>query len=67
VRGCFIENSHVVFFWRQPGKRACDVLLERMLERTCDIREDRNIAQWTVRDAGWNWYALPLFAGHCLL
>ena len=26
--GCFVENRHMVF----SGKRACDVLLERMVE-----------------------------------
>jgi hypothetical protein len=34
VGGCFAENRHVVFFWKLPGKGACDVLLEWMLERT---------------------------------
>ena len=34
--GCFAENRHVVFFWKQPGKRACDVLLEQTLEKTRD-------------------------------
>ena len=31
--GCFAENRHVVFFGSQSGKRACDDLLEQMLER----------------------------------
>jgi hypothetical protein len=26
----------MVFFWKLPGKRTCDVLLEQMLERTRD-------------------------------
>jgi hypothetical protein len=39
VGGCFGENRHVVFFWKLPGERACDVLLEWMLERTCDVRK----------------------------
>jgi hypothetical protein len=34
VEVCFAENRHVVFFWKQPGKRAWDVLLEQMLQRT---------------------------------
>ena len=29
---CFAENIHVVFFWKLPGKRACDVFLEWILE-----------------------------------
>jgi hypothetical protein len=37
VGGCFAENRHVVFFWRPPGARARDVLLEQMLERTHDV------------------------------
>ena len=32
--GYFAENRHMVFFWKLPGKRACDVLLEWTLERT---------------------------------
>ena len=35
--GCFAENRHMVFFWKLPGKRACGVLLEQMLERTHDV------------------------------
>jgi hypothetical protein len=27
------EDALLVFFWEQPGKRTCDVLLEQMLER----------------------------------
>jgi hypothetical protein len=37
VRGCFAESRLLVFFWKLPGERACDVLLEWMLERTCDV------------------------------
>jgi hypothetical protein len=39
MRGCFAENRHMVFFWKLPGKRACDVLLEWILERTCGYLE----------------------------
>jgi hypothetical protein len=35
--GCFVKNKHMVPFWKLPGERACDVLLERMLERTHDV------------------------------
>ena len=34
LRGCFAENRHMVFFWKLPGERAFDVLLEWILERT---------------------------------
>ena len=34
---CFVENRHAVFFWKQPGKRACDVLLEQTVERKCHV------------------------------
>ena len=27
----------MMIFWRQPGKEACDSLLEQMLNRTCDV------------------------------
>jgi len=37
VGGCFADNRHMMFFWKLPGKEACDVLLERTLERTCDV------------------------------
>ena len=33
----FAENRHMVFFWKLPGKGACDVLLDRTLERTHDV------------------------------
>jgi hypothetical protein len=39
IGGCFVKNRHVVFFWKLPGKEECDVLLERMLERTQDVRK----------------------------
>ena len=35
--GCFPENRQVVLFWKQPGKRPCDVFLEQILERSRDI------------------------------
>lgn len=37
--GRFVKNRHVVIFWRQPGKGACDALLEQMLEKTTDVWE----------------------------
>jgi len=29
----FVENRHVMFFWKLPGKRACDILLNRHSRR----------------------------------
>ena len=37
MRGCFAENRHTVFFLKLSGERACNSLLEWMLERTCDV------------------------------
>jgi hypothetical protein len=37
MRECFAEIRHAVFFWKLPGERACDVLLEWTLERTRDV------------------------------
>lgn len=36
LRGCVAEYRHMVFSWL-PGKRACDVQLEHVLERACDV------------------------------
>ena len=36
-RGCFGENRLMVFFWKLPGKRACDVLLKHTIERTHSV------------------------------
>ena len=35
--GCFTKNRHVVFFWKQPGKGACVVLLEWRLVKTRNV------------------------------
>lgn len=37
MKESFAENRHVVFFWKQPGKWVCDVLLKWILERTHDV------------------------------
>ena len=34
---CFADNRHIIFFLKLPGNRAGDVLLEWMLEKTCDV------------------------------
>jgi hypothetical protein len=39
MRGCFAENRHVVFFWKLPGERESNVLLERTLERIGDVQK----------------------------
>ena len=64
--GCFAENRHVVVYWKQLGKEAYDVLLERTLERAHDVWKGINITQQTVDDTVWYWFTLPLFAGHCV-
>ena len=48
----FAKNRHVVFFWKQTGKRACDVLLERTVERMRDVWRG-NKYNPTVDNAGW--------------
>jgi hypothetical protein len=52
---CFARNRHMMFFWRQPGKRTCDILLEWMLKRTHDVWKRYKLTQQTVDDAGWYW------------
>ena len=52
-----------MFFWRQPRKGACDILLARMLERMCDIQKDINKAQQIVDDTEQYWYNVPFFTG----
>ena len=44
MRGCYAENRHMVFFWKLPGKRACNV----WLERKCDVW--KSITQQRVND-----------------
>jgi len=49
VRGGFAENRHMLF-WKLPGEGACDVLLERMLERHTMFGESVSVTQQTVND-----------------
>ena len=51
MRGCFAENRHLVFSWKLPGERACDVWLEGMFKRTRDVSKSIGITQQTVNDA----------------
>lgn len=46
---CFTKNRHILFSWRQPGKRACNVFLEEMLEKTQDVWKAYKY-QWTMLD-----------------
>jgi hypothetical protein len=39
----------MVFFWKLPGKKACDILLECMLERTHGIWKGYN---YKITDIG---------------
>lgn len=43
-------RTHVVFFWKKPGKRTCDILLELMLESTYDIWRGY---EYDPTDSGW--------------
>jgi len=33
MRGCFVENRRMLFFWKLSWKRSCNVLLKQTLER----------------------------------
>lgn len=46
--GWFAQNRPVMFFWKLPGQRSCDVLLEWMLDRTPDVGKVITITQQTV-------------------
>jgi hypothetical protein len=48
LRGCFSENRHVVSFWKLPGERASDALLDQTLERPMMCGKGINITQETV-------------------
>ena len=61
--GRFAENRHVVFFWKLPGKGACGVLPEQMLERTRDVREGYNYNPMAEDHTVWHSFTLPRFAG----
>ena len=63
MRECFAKNRCGVLL-EAAGKRARDVLLEQMLERT--LGKDINITQPPGDDAGWYWYTLPFLIGHHL-
>lgn len=66
MRECFADNRHVVFFSELPGKRAYGVLLERPLERTCNVGKGVDITQQRMHDLcgiGSPCYSLLVFAG----
>ena len=43
-----LKKRHVVVFWKLPCEGACDVLLEQMLERVCDVWEE---SKWNPTDS----------------
>ena len=49
MRECLAENRHL-FFWKLSSERACDVLLEQMLERTRDVWKKY---KYNPTDSGW--------------
>lgn len=50
-RMCFAENRYVVFYCNLSRERACDIMLEQMLERTGDIWMNISLSQQTVNNA----------------
>jgi hypothetical protein len=44
MRECFAKNRHVMFFWKQPGKGACDVFSRADREHMM-FGKDINITQ----------------------
>jgi hypothetical protein len=59
--GYFAENRKVIFFWKLPEKRVCDVLLEQKLAEHVMFGMNISITQQTVD----NTVALVLFATLC--
>lgn len=49
--GCFPENRHMVFFWKLPGKTACDIWLEQTLRGHVMFGKDLSITRETVDNA----------------
>jgi hypothetical protein len=62
MRGCFAENRSMVFFWKLTGKRACDILLDQTLERTCDVWEGY---QFNLTESGQCCVALVCLGTFC--
>ena len=60
------ENRYMVFFWKIPGKRTCDIFLEWMLKRSCNVLEGYIYTHTYTNMNGvvWYWFILPLFAYH---
>ena len=54
--------SHMVFFWKLSGKRACDVLLEKMLKRICFVWK---VYKYNPVDRGSRCMALAYLATLC--
>jgi hypothetical protein len=53
--GCFAENKHIACFWKVPGKGACNILLELMLERAHSVWE---VYRYNPTDCGLGCVAL---------
>jgi hypothetical protein len=49
-------------FWKLPGKGACDVWLEQMFERTCNVWKGY---EYNLIVSGWHCVALVLLATLC--
>jgi hypothetical protein len=61
----FAENRHMVFFWKLPGKGACDVLLEQTLSRTHDVWKQCKYNSEQGHGIGSPCHSLLVFGGLC--
>jgi hypothetical protein len=65
----WVRTEHVVFFWKLPGERARDGMLDRMLARTHDVWKEY---KYNLTDSGWcsgigsPYHSLLIFIGLCL-
>lgn len=66
MRGCLAENRLEVFFWKLSGERACDVLLEWMLEKTCDVCKEYNMYHPT-ESRGHSGIGSPCWSSLCFI
>jgi hypothetical protein len=64
MKGCSVENMHMVFSWKLLGERVCEVLLKQALKRTCDVLKAYKYTQQTV-DCALVLVCLVLFANIC--
>ena len=66
MKGYFAENIHMVFSWMLSGERACDVLLECTLERTCDVWKEYKYSPIDGMTL-WHWFVLLVFVDASLI